>query len=133
MAGAELARQPNTESRRDGTDHNRPRQCPRHRRAQLGVADRNMGAHDKHQQREADIREQLKRWVGAIDDAETGLADDKSRDQLTDDHRYPQARRCGQQRTGETNGGQQRQRVEAEPVHVSGPSAAASSPGFQPL
>ena len=51
-----------------------------------------MAARDKHHQREADIREQLKRWVGVIDDAETGLADDEPRDQFTDDYRNPQAR-----------------------------------------
>ena len=36
-----------------------------------------MGAHHKHHQREADIREQLKRWVGVIDETKTGLADDE--------------------------------------------------------
>ena len=51
-----------------------------------------MGAHDKHHQREADIREQLKCRVGVIHETETGPADDESRDQLTDDHRNPQAR-----------------------------------------
>ena len=51
-----------------------------------------MGAHDKHHQCEADVREQLKRRVGGVDDAETGLADDEPRDQLADDHRNPQAR-----------------------------------------
>ena len=33
-----------------------------------------MSAHDKHHQREADIREQLKGWVGVVDDAKTGHA-----------------------------------------------------------
>jgi hypothetical protein len=39
--------------------------------------------------READICEQLKHWVGDIDEAETGLADDEPRDRLTDDCRNP--------------------------------------------
>jgi len=125
VAGAELRGQPDAENGRDGADQNRPRKRPRRRRAQRWVADRNMGADDEHHQREADIREQLKRWVGIIDDTETGLADDEPRDQLTDDYRYPQARQGGQQRTGETYRGQQRQGVEAKRVHVSDPLAAA--------
>ncbi len=51
-----------------------------------------MGAHDKHDQCKADVREQQKRRVGGIDDAETGVTDDETGDQLADDYRYPQAR-----------------------------------------
>ena len=65
-----------------------------------------MAAYDEHHQREADVREQLKRWVGVVDKIETGLADDESRDQLTYGYRNPQARHCCQQRTREPNGGQ---------------------------
>ena len=48
-----------------------------------------MSAYDKHHQREADIREQLKRRVGGIDDADAGLSEDEPSDQLTDDYRNP--------------------------------------------
>ena len=126
MAGAERRRYPDTERRRDGTDQNHPRQRPRRLRAHLRISDRNVGAHDKHHQREADIRQQLKCRVSVIDETETGPADDESRDQLTDDHRNPQARQCRQQRTGQTNGGQQRKCLETEPLQLSGPSMSGS-------
>jgi len=57
--------------------------------------------------------------VGAVDEAETGLADDQPRNQLSDDRRDPQPRHRGQQRTGKPDGGQQRQGIEVELVHAS--------------
>ena len=119
VARAEHRGHPDTEARRGGTDQDHPRERPWRLRAEFRVADRNMGANDKHHQREADVREQLKRRVGVVDEPESGPADDESRDQLTDDHRNPQAGQCPQQRTGQTDGGEQRQCVKAESPHVS--------------
>src|SRR6185437_2333244 len=96
------------------------RSCQRHRhgRTHRWVADRDVAAHHEHHQRKADVREQLKGWLGRIDHAETGLADDQTRDEFADDHRYPQAWHRSQHRAGETDSGQQRQRVKAESLHV---------------
>ena len=124
----EHACQHDAEDGRHGADEHGAQQCLRQCAAQRGVAHRHVGADDEHHQREADVGEQGERRIGCVDDPESGSADDDPGDELTDDDRDAEPGHRSQQRPGHADDGQQRQRVEPEPRHLSG----SSLPGHQP-